>query len=606
MQYRRQIESLDRFRKRRGSALLLVLITVAMLSLGAYTFSRLMVTEYRAASAAGRHRATLAWAESGVEYVAALFAPDGGSTSANLYHNQALFHVQLADNGGFSVVSTLPDEDESATLRLGVMDESGKINLNAIAKLDPESNLARDVMLSVPYMTAELADTILDWIDEDEDAREYGAEADSDAIVPPRNGPIQALEELLLIPGVTPFLLYGEDANRNGVLNANENDGPLSFPSDNEDDLLDLGWQEYFTLTSKESNFQQLDGYLGEPRLDVNQDLLTELYDALEDRFGPEEALFITAMRLNGPYDPDNPLPASDSESGSGTGSGGGQGGGASGSGSSDSGSDGGNSDASVLLPSNDSSFQGLWNPTMKTSNTNSTGNASTDRALLTLATNVASSLASEDGAVTRGGMDISAGAKYTINSIYDLVGSQVSAKIDDVDTVLESPWQANAGDLLSDLPLLLDALTITKDEQIDGRININEARIEILRAIPGMPEGAAEKIVAARAGRLSGDTGSSDRFATAGWLVSDGIISIEEMRKLDRSVTARGGVIRIQVIGHSDQPGMTSRVEAVIDTTVAAPRVLFQRNLSDLGAGFSLNELPTFTAGNAVLPSNP
>ena len=33
----------------------------------------------------------------------------------------------------------------------------------------------------------------------------------------PRNGPLGSIEELLLVRGVTPALLFGADLNRNGV-----------------------------------------------------------------------------------------------------------------------------------------------------------------------------------------------------------------------------------------------------------------------------------------------------------------------------------------------------------------------------------------------------
>ena len=42
--------------------------------------------------------------------------------------------------------------------------------------------------------------------------------------------------------------LYGEDANLNGILDPNENDGPLNPPNDNQDGILDPGLFEYVTV----------------------------------------------------------------------------------------------------------------------------------------------------------------------------------------------------------------------------------------------------------------------------------------------------------------------------------------------------------------------
>jgi hypothetical protein len=62
----------------------------------------------------------------------------------------------------------------------------------------------------------------LDWIDEDDDQREFGAEEDfySGMSPPyaPKNGPLDTVEELLLVRGVTPWLLFGGDVNRNFTL----------------------------------------------------------------------------------------------------------------------------------------------------------------------------------------------------------------------------------------------------------------------------------------------------------------------------------------------------------------------------------------------------
>ena len=38
----------------------------------------------------------------------------------------------------------------------------------------------------------------------------------------PRNGPLQTVEELLLVRGVTPQLLFGLDTNRNGLIDTHE------------------------------------------------------------------------------------------------------------------------------------------------------------------------------------------------------------------------------------------------------------------------------------------------------------------------------------------------------------------------------------------------
>jgi hypothetical protein len=58
------------------------------------------------------------------------------------------------------------------------------------------------------------------------------------------------VEELLLVPGMTDHIFYGEDRNGNGELDENEDDGDESPPNDNGDGELQLGLRDYVTVFS--------------------------------------------------------------------------------------------------------------------------------------------------------------------------------------------------------------------------------------------------------------------------------------------------------------------------------------------------------------------
>jgi len=61
----------------------------------------------------------------------------------------------------------------------------------------------------------EIVDSLVDWIDEDNKESDFGAESgyyqSLEKTYSCRNGPIQYIEELLLIKGITPDLLYGKE-----------------------------------------------------------------------------------------------------------------------------------------------------------------------------------------------------------------------------------------------------------------------------------------------------------------------------------------------------------------------------------------------------------
>jgi hypothetical protein len=56
--------------------------------------------------------------------------------------------------------------------------------------------------------------------------------------------------------------------------------------------------------------------------------------------------------------------------------------------------------------------------------------------------------------------------------------------------------------------------------------------------------------------------------------------------------VTGGGNVYRAQVIGYSDQGGPAVRIEAVIDATAKPPKIMFWRDLSHLGRGYTVETL--------------
>ncbi|HEY9172408.1 MAG TPA: hypothetical protein VI136_09010, partial [Verrucomicrobiae bacterium] len=136
------------------------------------------------------------------------------------------------------------------TPAFGLVDEASKINLNA-------PWLTADLIQYLPGMTLELAGAIMDWRDSDSTISTNGGAEDEtySRLTQPykaKNAPFESVEELRLVYGMTAEILYGEDANLNGILDANENDGDNSPPYDNRDGRLDRGLMEYFTVYSRE------------------------------------------------------------------------------------------------------------------------------------------------------------------------------------------------------------------------------------------------------------------------------------------------------------------------------------------------------------------
>ncbi len=567
-------------RHRRGSVLLIVLVIVAVLTLAAYNYTHMMMTEFEAATMYGSDVQAREAADSGVEYVATMLGNRTDPALENLQHNPSLFmgktvvpSPRARGTARFTVIAPVENSTRGNSIRYGLMDESAKLNLNLLLTMKLEDEQIHTLLLNIPGMTIETADAILDWIDTDDTKRPYGAESETyEGMTPPykaKNGPLESLDELLMVKGVTPALLYGEDANRNGLLEPNEDDGDASPPVDNRNGVLDHGWVAFLTAHGRESNLRAD----GTEKIHLNNGLLTDLYDALEDEYGEETAKFVIAIRMSGP----KTTPASSSSSGS--------------SGSTASKS-GGSSSTSKSGGSSSTSKSG--GSSLSSSSSKQTQQQQQQQAMQGLTKAIASAALSKGGKVTRGGIDITAGGSYQIASIWVLFGSTATVIVNGASQTLNSPWPADANQLKNVLPKLLGVLSTTNDEFLDGRININQARREILKGIPGLEEELVEKIMQAQKLDSNGQPSPEviQQHNTTGWLYFEGLVDFATMQALDPYFTARGDVYRAQVFGFFDGGGPVTRLEAMVDGTQKPPRIIFQRDLNDLGHGYSRTQM--------------
>ena len=112
-----------------------------------------------------------------------------------------------------------------------IQDESGKININGLVDQKGQFNEMQKAIWErllrqrVFDLTDDQVNTIVhgvkDWLDPDEEVTDiYGAESISyrSKGYPCKNGPLLAVEELLLIHGITPEIFYG-DERREGIRN---------------------------------------------------------------------------------------------------------------------------------------------------------------------------------------------------------------------------------------------------------------------------------------------------------------------------------------------------------------------------------------------------
>lgn len=229
--YGRQVHRRSRVGRREGVALLLVLLFVVLLSALVIEFAYESQVEASLTMGVQSDLDAYVAAKSAVAAGMGLLMQDlaegaGVNTQASKQSQQ--LEIEESDSFMDAWAQGVPYQQiNQAVMQTTIADEYGKLNLNALfppesldgsnaQQQEPDPEL--DEILRVLFESMqvenpdEIVDSILDWIDMDEDTRPNGAESDFySSIEPPyacRNGFMTSIEELLLIKGITPEIFF--------------------------------------------------------------------------------------------------------------------------------------------------------------------------------------------------------------------------------------------------------------------------------------------------------------------------------------------------------------------------------------------------------------
>lgn len=269
----------------RAFVLIIVLwITVGLVCV-ALLFGQSMMLEYRIADntlAGAQADQAIDGAVRYAEYVLKNAETPGLMPKLDDYENQ---WVDIGDSI-YWFLGRDPSNPSPQTPVFGLVDECSKLNLNTATV---------DMLKLLPGMTDELAAAIVDWRDEDSDASENGAESDAyqigTASYECKNATFETVDELHLVSGAEWNILYGEDTNRNGILDPNENDGNVSPPEDNKDGKLQPGILDYLTIYSREPNKNSESS----TRINITGSSQDELTQLLQEKLSEDRATEILA-----------------------------------------------------------------------------------------------------------------------------------------------------------------------------------------------------------------------------------------------------------------------------------------------------------------------
>lgn len=232
-------------RDEQGMALLVTIMTVSLLVAVTIQFHK---TTWQQFVVAGNYQADMqlkAIGDSGINIALALLQDDGAeNANDSLLEPWATLEQEKFD-----------DLFPSGALRLEIIDLSGRLQVNSLVQKIEENSGAQDgsnsagevsqlflnLLLSGEFPIEDEAeargilDSIIDWLDEDDKESDLGAESSYyQSLTEPygcKNGPIQYIEEMLLIKGVSPELLFGQKEQKGlaDYLTVNGDDGKVNI-----------------------------------------------------------------------------------------------------------------------------------------------------------------------------------------------------------------------------------------------------------------------------------------------------------------------------------------------------------------------------------------
>lgn len=190
-------------------ALVLALAVIALLVSLVVDFSYTMMVDLTLAANLRDGQKAFYVARSGVELAKHLLQKDDPAFDA-LDEDWAL----LPEHPGFL------SADDEGRFKVTIEDEAAKIPINKLItgdkdKVDLVVRAQLERLFELLELDPELIDPIIDWLDPDNNPQPFGAEdayyQSLPSPYPCKNGPLDALEELLLVKGMTKEILYGTE-----------------------------------------------------------------------------------------------------------------------------------------------------------------------------------------------------------------------------------------------------------------------------------------------------------------------------------------------------------------------------------------------------------
>jgi hypothetical protein len=200
----------------------------------------------------------------------------------------------------------------------------------------------------------------------------------------------------------------------------------------------------------------------------------------------------------------------------------------------------------------------------------------------------------------------------FMIRSTLELVGAAIRIREPSSESsgntgnsLIHTPFRDEITSASDYLGSLLDDVSVHAETSIQGRIDISQAPLTVLMAVPGMRQELAERIVQRRQaaqpdGRsLGNDQPDSSNRLTIAWLLEEGIVNLPELVQLEPYLTSRSDVYSCQIIGYKDNDHAVYRSSMIVDARSPKPIVRDFQTWHEWDRGFDIDSL-----GSSSLPA--
>jgi len=552
--------------RRRGMALLVVVVLTMLIALAAYRFSFYMESQYRLTRLHEEQIQAELAALSGAELAASVaeLSVNERESLGGLFDNPVMLrHVAIdaiselasraesvdtnwrcglisaAANGGDS---TADASNAMNAIRFGFENESAKLNMQSLLEWDRRHpGHARATLLGLPGATESPVDAWLQGLGITSQRTNAASGGNSSLL-----DRLKASGEQNDLDSQTDplkLLWFGGDLNQNYRIDplelrlAEQLTDSNRSASSTSSSLTPLGagrsstqppaWQRYVTWNSGQRN----ETMSGQPRINLNESNLQSLHQKLSATWPSDWANFVIAMRQHGASGP------------------------------------------------------GISGP----------GNSGAGSPVVGEAASATSESSSPD---------FSKPSSYTFKSVLELVGAVVQITIPNpspsgdgkassstTKQTLRNPFSSDLSEARNYLGRVLDEATVDAAPFTSGRIDVSAAPAEVLAGVPGIDVALAQRIVQQRQ-TGSGATATSGMQNTIAWLLEGGTVELGKLKEIEPYLTSRNDVYTLQSVGYRDSLSPVYRCTVTIDARQIPARILHHKNWHPWDRGFTMDQL--------------